>query len=262
MHPGAPVQVHDCRSYPNHRGVHPTWLPNSLLQLDTGLEFLACLAHIERHGDHLLGCGQGLLRICQHDSVVNLLYHTISQYNYVWLEERILGPPDRGQGIYTYHPDFSNRHSAYFDVLVRNKLKIGNPNRPSTDAVASAITGEFEKDSKHAGSVEEVGGRFFPLVTKMVEVWTSSSFLLLCTFAERTTLHNGLSPSVTAHNLMQQISVKLWSYNTKMILQSPADNGPSFKRMCVISLINIVLLLLFLNLFVYCRVSLLSLYCY
>ena len=27
-------------------------------------------------------------------------------------------PPDRGQGIYTYHPDFSNRHTAYFDVLV------------------------------------------------------------------------------------------------------------------------------------------------
>ena len=69
-----------------------------------------------------------------------------------------------------YHPDFSNHHPAYFDVLVRNKLQLGKPNRASTDAVASAITGEFEKDSKHAGSVEEVGGHFYPLVTKMLEV--------------------------------------------------------------------------------------------
>ena len=129
------------------------------------------------------------------------------------------GPPDRGQGIYTYHPDFSNRHPAYFDVLVRNKLQLGNPNSASTDALASAITGEFEKDSKHAGSVEEVGGHFYPLVTKMLEVWTSSSFLQLCTFVERITLRNGLSPFITAHNLMQLISVKLWSYNAKMILQ-------------------------------------------
>ena len=103
------------------------------------------------------------------------------------------GPPDqRPGGIYTYHPDFSNHHPAYFDVLVRNKLQIGNPNHASTDPVASAIAGEFEKDSKHAGSAKEVGGRFFPLDTNMLQVRISSSFLLLCTFTERTTLRNGL----------------------------------------------------------------------
>ena len=61
---------------------------------------------------------------------------------------------------------------------------------------------------------------------------------------------------------MQQISVKLWSYNPKMILQRfgrpPTMDHPL--NVFDISLINIVLLLLFLNLFVYCRVSLLSLF--
>ena len=120
---------------------------------------------------------------------------------------------------YIYHPDFSDGHPTYFDVSVRNTLQPGNHNRASTDAGAAAIAGEMEKDSKHAGAVEEAGGRFFPLVTETLGVWTPSSLLLLRTFAERTTLRNGLSsPSIVARNLMQQVSVKLWSYNAKMIL--------------------------------------------
>ena len=99
-----------------------------------------------------------------------------------------------------YHPDFLNCHPAYFDVLERNMLQLGNPHHASTDVGAAAIAREIEKDNKHAGSVEEVGGRFFLLVTKILEVWTSSSFLLLCAFAERTTLCNSLSPLITAHN--------------------------------------------------------------
>ena len=90
----------------------------------------------------------------------------------------------------------------------------------------------MEKDSKHAGFVEEVGGCFFPLVTETLGVWTPSSLFLLCTFAERTILRNCLSPSIAALKLIQQLSVKLWSYN--------ADNGPSFKCICVICLISIV----------------------
>ena len=89
----------------------------------------------------------------------------------------------------------------------------------------------MEKDSKHAGSVE-VEGHFFPLVTETLGVWTPSNLLLLRTFAGRTTLRNGLSPSIVARNLVQQLSVKLWSYNAKMILQhfrrlstSPAAGG-------------------------------------
>ena len=120
---------------------------------------------------------------------------------FVW-KRRFGGPPDRGQGIYTYNPDFSNRHPAYFDVLVRNTVQLGNPNRASTDVGAAAIAREIEKDSKHAGSVEEVGGRFFLLVTKILEVWTYASFILLCSFAERTTLCNSLSPFITDCNLI------------------------------------------------------------
>ena len=83
------------------------------------------------------------------------------------------------------HPDFSDGHPAYFDVSVRNTPQPGNHNRASTDAVATAIAGEMEQDNKHAGSVEEVGGHFFPLVTETLGVWAPSSLLLLRTFAER-----------------------------------------------------------------------------
>ena len=105
-----------------------------------------------------------------------------------------MGSPDRGQRIYTYHPDFMNRHPAYFDVLERNTLQLGKPHRASTDVGAAAIARDLEKDNKHAGSVEEVGRHFFLLITKTLEVWTSSSFLLLCAFTERTNLCNSLSP--------------------------------------------------------------------
>ena len=190
----------------------------------------ACLAHIDAHGDHLLGCGHGPLRICRHDSIVNLLYHTLSQEkSNIRLEEWNWGATTQRPGD-IYHPDFLDGHPAYFDVLVRNMLQLGNLNHASTNAGAAAIAGEMEKDNKHAGSVEEVGGRFFSLVTEMLGVWTPSSLFLLRTFTEITTLHNGLSPSIAALNLMQQLSVKLWSYNAKMILQhfGPSDNGASF----------------------------------
>ena len=71
------------------------------------------------------------------------------------------GPPDRGQGIYTYHPDFSNRHPAYFDVLVRNKLQFGNPNCVSTHAVAAAIKEKFKRTANMLGLLRRLGAISF-----------------------------------------------------------------------------------------------------
>ena len=50
-------------------------------------------------------------------------------------------------------------------------------------------------------------------------LWTDSSISLLRRIAARTTLRSGVSQGQAFHNLLQQLSVKLWSYNAKMLLR-------------------------------------------
>ena len=105
---------------------------------------------------------------------------------------------------------------------------ISNLNRASTNAGAAAIAGEMEKDQKHAANVERIGGRFHPLVMETLGVWTASNLSTLHAIAARTTVRNGLTVKQATSNLLQQLSVKCWSYNAKMLLQylslSPGDN--------------------------------------
>ena len=100
--------------------------------------------------------------------------------------------------------------------MQQNTLQLVNRNRASSDAIAAAIA-EMEKDSKHAGSVE-IGGHFFSLVTVTLGVWTSSSILLLCTFAERTTLRNGLSMGVASGS-----GWKLWVWLLGVVVRRYID---------------------------------------
>ena len=192
------------------------------------LQSCTCRSPLDQHGDHLLGCGQGPLRIRRHDALCNIVYHALSQDNSsVRREERIWGESrDRPGDI--FHPDFDDGHPTYFDISVRHMLQPGNLNRASTNAGAAAIAGEMEKDQKHAANVERIGGRFHPLVMETLGVWTASSLSTLHAIAARTTVRNGLTVKQATSNLLQQLSVKCWSYNAKMLLQylslSPGDN--------------------------------------
>ena len=71
------------------------------------------------------------------------------------------------------------------------------------------LQGEQSKDSKYSNTVEKAGGEFVPLAVETLGLWTP--------FA-RTIVHNGLPLKLADMNLIQQLSVKLWSYNAKMIL--------------------------------------------
>ena len=67
------------------------WLGIPLFS-SSNLQSCTCRSPLDQHGDHLLGCGQGPLRICRHDALCNILYHALSQDNSdVWREERIWG---------------------------------------------------------------------------------------------------------------------------------------------------------------------------
>ena len=157
-----------------------------------------------------------------------LLYLTLSQDNSnVRLEERIWWATRQRPGD-IYHPGFLDGHPDYFVVSVRNTLQPGNHNRASTDAVSAAIAGEMEKNSKHAASVEAVGGRFFPLVTETLGVWTPFFFVsslreTLCAMVSRRPQLNPATFGKAVVVQCQDDPISLWS---------PAENGPSFKNIC------------------------------
>ena len=117
-----------------------------------------------------------------------------------------------------YQHVFAEGHPTYFDVSVRNTLQPGNLNRASVNAGAAAVAGEIEKDQKHTAKVERSGGRFYPLVVKTLGVWTASSLTTLRTIAARTTVRSGLTTKLALRNLIEQLSIKCWAYNAKMML--------------------------------------------
>ena len=71
----------------------------------------------------------------------------------------------------------------------------------------------MDKDAKYDHNVSSAGCVFFPLVVETLGLWTDSSISPLRRIAARTTLRSGVSQGQAFHNLLQQLSVKLWSYN-------------------------------------------------
>ena len=86
-------------------------------------------------------------------------------------------------------------------------------------AGAAGEAGEMEKDSKYDARISASGAHFFPLIVESLGLWTSHSVSVLRTIAGKFTLFSGLSKSLAVSNLMQQLGVKLWSFNAKMLLQ-------------------------------------------
>ena len=117
-----------------------------------------------------------------------------------------------------FHPDFSDGKPTYFYISVRNSLLPHFLSRTSLVAGIASSAGEMDKDAKYDHNVSSAGCVFFPLVVETLGLWTDSSISLLCCIAARTTLRSGVSQGQAFHNLLQQLSVKLWSYNAKMLL--------------------------------------------
>ena len=84
---------------------------------------------------------------------------------------------------------------------------------------AAPAAGGLAKDMKYESDVSLGGGVLYPLVVESLGIWVSSGISLLCRIAPRTTFCSGISPTIAFHNLIQQLSIKLWSYNAKMILR-------------------------------------------
>ena len=83
------------------------------------------------------------------------------------------------------------------------------------------MAGESEKDDRHREAVERTGCMFFPLAVETlgVTVWSPNSLETLKIIARRTILSTGKTVSKAISNLHQQLSVRLWQYNARMILE-------------------------------------------
>ena len=94
------------------------------------------------------------------------------------------------------------------------------PSTISTAVNAGAITEskEISKDNKHHSTVETVGGSFFPLIVETPDLWTPIAMKTLQTIATRASLYNGLLEKLAFKNFIGQLSVKLWAYNSKLVL--------------------------------------------
>ena len=132
----------------------------------------------------------------------------------------------RISGSSAIHPGHIFHRPTYFDISVQNRLLPQFLNRASSGTGVAFSTGEMDKDAMHNHNVSSAGSVFFPLVVESLGLWTVSGISLLRCIAAHTTLHSGVSRGQTFHNLLQQLSIKLWSYNAKMLLRSfPLASG-------------------------------------
>ena len=74
------------------------------------------------------------------------------------------------------------------------------------------------KDAKYDHNVSSTGSVFFPLVVETLGLWTDSGVSFFHHIAACTTLHSGVSRGQAFKILLQQLSIKLWSCNAKMLL--------------------------------------------
>ena len=78
----------------------------------------------------------------------------------------------------------------------------------------AAEAGEKEK----AANMKATGSVFHPLIVETFGLWSPHSLLVIKNIARRLAFHGNLSVSKATTNLHKQLLVKLWLYNTKMVL--------------------------------------------
>ena len=119
-----------------------------------------------------------------------------------------------------FHPDFEQGSPTYFDVSVQNSFQPQYIVQAAQYAGVEAEAGEKEKDSRHEGFMKATGSVLHPLIVETFGLWSSHSLLVIKNTARRIAFHENLSVSKATTNFHEQLSVKLWLYNAKMVLHS------------------------------------------
>ena len=168
----------------------------------------SCHQLVDRFGDHR-----------RHNALCDIIYYALLEDSADVRREQGVSRESASRPGDVFHPDFHNGHPTYFDISVRSAVHSGVITHSASSPGFAALKGEMEKDARHRDLVEAAGGVFFPLVVDNFGVWTPSSIEVLRSIAHSSTVHNGLSVGTAFHHLMERLSVQLYRYNARMILQ-------------------------------------------
>ena len=113
---------------------------------------------------------------------------------------------------------------TYFDLSLRNSLQPSYIIHSANRAGAAAEAGVLEKNRCHEDMLKATGSLFEPLVVETLGLWHPHSTRMLKIIGRKTAFHRCQTLSRTLF-LYEQLSVKLWLYNAKLILESLALNS-------------------------------------
>ena len=116
-----------------------------------------------------------------------------------------------------FHPDLSLGKAAYFNISVRNSFTPSHLINAAIKAGAAAEAGEVDKDERHLANVSSYGCLFNPLVVESYGVWAAHSLEALRSIVKKSLLSSGLSLGQASRQFHEQLSVRLWQYNSRMI---------------------------------------------
>ena len=176
-----------------------------------------CGQTLDPFGNHLLSCCHGPLCVRRHNALCEIIFHALlSDCKNVKLEQRCSGEDGRRPGD-VYHPDFLEDKAGYFDISIRNSLQPSYVTKSAIQAGAAAEAGELEKDSRHEASVIAVGGLFYPMVVETLGLWTPFGVKTRKAISSKASAISCIPFTRAFKNLLEQLSVKLWQFNAKMV---------------------------------------------
>ncbi|XP_062501983.1 uncharacterized protein LOC134179104 [Corticium candelabrum] len=166
--------------------------------MSSAIKRCSCRQVLDVHGDHLLGCGNGNLRIRCHNALGEGIFHTLNNNANCQMEQRCNGYSNSRPGD-IYHLDFELGCPTYFDITVRNCFQPHLVVRASNWPDLAAEAGEEAKDNLHQASVTAAGGIFHSIVVETFGLWSFHSLDVLKSVARTSALHNHLTASQPPH---------------------------------------------------------------
>ena len=110
-----------------------------------------------------------------------------------------------------------NGRPGYFDITIRNTLQpLYIPRVAETSGIV-AEAAEMDKDDRHNARVTSADGVFYPLVVESLGLWSPDSLETLKSISSKVCAVLAVPFWKALKNLLEQLSVKLWLYNARMI---------------------------------------------
>ena len=141
-----------------------------------------------------------------------MIYHALLTDKKHAKREQLCSGYDSNRPGDIFHPDFLLGRPGFFNVTVANSLQPSFIIKAASNAGAAEACKDFRR-------VTAASGIFYPLAVETLGLWTPYSLKILRSIASRISAMSHMKFSKSLNNLLQQLPVKLWSYNARLVLQ-------------------------------------------